>query len=129
MARVLVLNDDQTMLDLYEDALKELGHEPVAKHIVESGPQTVEEVAADALLVDLQRPDEEHYGLRIIEEIRAETRLRAFPIVLCTGAVEELRSVLPVLESLGVPVLRKPFEITELRSTLEAVMGEAAPNA
>jgi hypothetical protein len=45
------------------------------------------------------------------------------------GAIEELRSVLPLLESLRVPVLHKPFEITELRSMLEAVMGEAAPNA
>jgi CheY-like chemotaxis protein len=127
MARVLVLNDDQTMLDLYEDALRELGHEPVAKYIVESGPETVDEVAADALVVDLQRAGEDHYGLRIIEEVRAEPRLSAFPIVLCTGAVDQLPAVLPLLESLGVPVLRKPFQIKELSTVLETLMSEAAP--
>jgi DNA-binding NtrC family response regulator len=53
MARILVLNDDQTMLDVYEAALRQLGHEPVTKEIVDSGPETVREVAAEALVVDL----------------------------------------------------------------------------
>jgi CheY-like chemotaxis protein len=127
MARILVLNDDQTMLDVYAAALQELGYDPVTREIVESGPETVREVAADALLVDLQRPDEDHYGLRIIEQIRAEPELRAFPIVLSTGAVEELPEVLPLLESLHVPVLRKPFRIADLSTTLESVIGEGMP--
>jgi len=47
MTRVLVLNDDETMLDVYEAAMKELAHQPVTKVILESGPETVREVAAD----------------------------------------------------------------------------------
>ena len=127
MARVLVLNDDETMLDVYEAALKDLGHEPVTKVIVESGPETVREVAAEALVVDLQRPDENHYGLRIIEEIRGQPEFQAFPIVLCTGATEELVPVLPRLDSLRVPILRKPFKIEDLSSTLDTVISEASP--
>jgi CheY-like chemotaxis protein len=127
MARVLVLNDDETMLDMYAAALKELGHEPVTKLVLESGPETVREVAAEALVVDLQRPDDDHYGLRIIEELRAQPEWQAFPIVLCTGAVEELVPVLPKLDSLRVPILRKPFKIEDLSTTLETVITEATP--
>lgn len=129
MARILVLNDDQAMLDLYEAALKELGHEPVTREIVESGAETVREIAADALVVDLMRADEDDYGLRIIEQIRAEPELRGFPIVLCTGAGKDLVPMLRTLESLGVPVLRKPFPIAELGAALETVMRVAAPAA
>ena len=126
MARVLVLNDDQAMLDTYQPVLRELGHDPVAKPIAASGPETVREVGADVLVVDLQRPDEADYGLRIIDEIRAQPELNTFPIVLCTGAVEELVPLLPRLETLRIPVLRKPFEIAEFGTTLETVTDEAA---
>lgn len=97
----------------------------MTKEIVESGPETVREVDADALVIDLQRPEEDDYGVRIIEQIRAEPELRAFPIILCTGAADQLMPVLPKLDSWRVPVLRKPFQIAELSTTLETVMSDA----
>jgi CheY-like chemotaxis protein len=118
MARILVINDDDTILDLYEAVIRDLGHEAVTKATASSGPEIVHDVEADALIVDLQRPDEEEYGLRIIEELRAAPETQAFPIVLATGAGPELQPLLPKLESLEVEVLRKPFEIGELESVL-----------
>jgi CheY-like chemotaxis protein len=118
MARILVINDDDTILDTYEAVIRGLGHEAVTKATASSGPEVVRDVDADALIVDLQRPDEEEYGLRIIEELRAAPETRAFPIVLATGAGPELQPLLPKLESLEVEVLRKPFEIGELETVL-----------
>jgi CheY-like chemotaxis protein len=118
MARILVINDDDAILDTYEAVIRGLGHEPVTKSTASSGPEIVQDVAADALIVDLQRPEEEEYGLRIIEELRAEPRMQAFPIVLATGAGPELQPILPRLERLEVEVLRKPFEIEDLESVL-----------
>ncbi len=118
MARILVINDDDGILDTYEAVLRGLGHEPVTKEIASSGPEIIQDVNADALIVDLQRPDEEDYGLRIIEELRAAPETREFPIVLATGAGPELQPILPRLESLEVEVLRKPFDIGQLESVL-----------
>ena len=63
-----------------------MGHEPITKMTLASGPETVREVGADALLVDLQQPDEDAYGVRIIEELRSDPRTSHVPIILCTGA-------------------------------------------
>jgi CheY-like chemotaxis protein len=52
------------------------------------------DLGADALLVDLERPDEEEYGLRIIEELRSDPELVALPVILCTAAAEEVRPLL-----------------------------------
>ena len=101
MAVVLVVNDDNDTLDMYESVLIALGHEPVTKETVASGPETVRDVGADALVVDLQRPDEDEYGLRIIEDLRADEETRAIPIILCTGAVDAVESVRPRLDVLG----------------------------
>ncbi len=119
MARILVINDDDGILDTYEAVIRGMGHEVVAKATASSGPEIVQDVEADALIVDLQRPEEEQYGLRIIEELRAAAETRAFPIVLATGAGPELQPILSRLESLEVAVLRKPFEINELESALD----------
>lgn len=118
MARILVINDDDGILDTYEAVIRGQGHEPVTKATASSGPETIQDVDADALIVDLQRPDEEDYGLRIIEEVRAAPETRQFPIVLATGAGSELQPILPRLQSLKVEVLRKPFAMGQLESVL-----------
>ena len=122
MAVVLVVNDDNAMLDMYESMLMALGHEPITKETVASGPETVRDVGADALVVDLQRPNEDEYGLRIIEELRADEETRAIPIVLCTGAADALESLRPRLDALAVPIVVKPFSIGELEQTLRDVL-------
>jgi CheY-like chemotaxis protein len=122
MATVLVINDDDDILDTYESMLLSLGYEPVAKKIVSSGPETVRDVGAEALLVDLQRPDDDEYGIRLIEELRADRELRDFPIILCSGAPEAVQSLRPRLDALGVPVVLKPFTMDELEETLASAL-------
>lgn len=118
-----MINDDSDLLDAYESALLSLGHEPVTKVTMSSGPETVRDVGADALVVDLQRPDEDAYGLRIIEELRSDPQMRSFPVILCSGAVEAVRSLRPRLDELGVPIVVKPFSIQDLEETLTAALG------
>jgi CheY-like chemotaxis protein len=125
MAIVLVVNDDRTMLDLYEAVLTDLGHEPVTKMTVSSGPETVRDVGADALVVDLERPDEEAYGLRIIEELRCDPALGELPVILCTAAAQEVRPLLERLDGLGVAVVEKPFDVAELEQALRDALGDA----
>ena len=134
MAVVLVVNDDADMLDTYESLLLSMGHEPITKMTLASGPETVREVGADALLVDLQQPDEDAYGVRIIEELRSDPRTSGLPIILCTGAPEAVRPLVSRLDQLGVPVVIKPFELTELEETLKSALkgptaASAAPDA
>jgi CheY-like chemotaxis protein len=122
MAVVLVVNDDNDMLDMYESMLTTLGHQPITKETLASGPETVRDVGADVLVVDLQRPSEDEYGLRIIEDLRADEETRAIPIVLCTGAVDTVESLRPRLDALAVPIVVKPFTIDELEQTLSNVL-------
>ena len=75
MAVVLVVNDDRDMLDMYESVLQAMGHQPITKVAIHVGPETVREVGADALLVDLEAPEEAEFGLRLIQEVRQDPEL------------------------------------------------------
>jgi CheY-like chemotaxis protein len=122
MARILVINDDEQVLDVYEDALREMGHEPLTTTIDESGPETVRRASAEALIVDLQRPGEDRHGLRLIEEVRAAPELRTLPIVLASGAIPELRALSSRLQALGIQMLAKPFDIADLEGAVRAAI-------
>jgi CheY-like chemotaxis protein len=126
MARVLVINDDESILKVYEDLLRELGHEVVPRLSAESGPEAVNEVRADALIVDLQRPDEAEYGLRIIEELRQDPATQGFPIVLATGATQLPEAVR--LQMLDVRIVRKPFAIEDIDSALGESLRASSPD-
>ena len=124
MAVVLVVNDDADMLDTYESLLISMGHQPVTKMVVSSGPETVRDVGADALVVDLQQPDENEFGVRIIREVRADPRTSNVPIILCTGASEAVRPLIPQLDALGVPIVIKPFAFEDLEKALRDALKE-----
>ena len=130
MAVVLVINDDKDLLETYQEVIRQMGHEPVTRLAAESGPQTIRQANAQALVVDLERPDESDYGLRIVEEIRSDPELVAIPIIVCTGAAEShLRPVRGRLNALGVPILPKPFALHEFEAALDRPLGGTAwPN-
>ena len=124
MAVVLVINDDRDLLETYQDVIRQMGHEPVAKLSAESGAQTVRETRAEALIVDLERPEETDFGLRVVEQVRADPELRALPIIVCTAASgPHLRPVRGRLSELSVPVLPKPFTLEEFEAALENMLG------
>jgi two-component system sensor histidine kinase ChiS len=122
MAVVLVVDDDRDMLQMYEAALEAMGHEPITKMTVEAGPETVRQVGADALLVDLQAPDEDEFGLRVIHEVREDPELRELPIILATGAADGIDSLRERLKPLNVPVLIKPFPLAGLEKHIQAIL-------
>jgi DNA-binding response OmpR family regulator len=126
MAIVLVINDDRDMLDVYESVLRSMGHQPVTKVMVESGPDTIRDLGAEALIVDLQQPDEALFGLRVIEEVRRDPELSRLPVILCTAAPEAIRTLRPRLDALDVPVVAKPFALEALEATLETVLRRAS---
>jgi CheY-like chemotaxis protein len=126
MAVVMVVNDDRDMLDMYEALIRQIGHEVVTETIVESAPEAVRAVKADALVVDQRRPDDREYGNRLIEDVRADPDVSNIPIILCTGAVEQIGPLMPRLESLQVPVLPKPFHADQLEQVLAEALGQAS---
>ena len=95
MAVVLVINDDQDMLSLYDAVIRDMGHRPVTKVEVGSAVEVVREVGADALIVDLQSPTDAEAGIRIIREVRMDAGVSHLPVILCTGAAHGRDAVAP----------------------------------
>jgi len=122
MALVLVVNDDRDMLDIYGAVIEEMGHKPVLRVELDPDPEVVVATGADAVVIDLQGEEDRLAGLRAIEALRADPATKDLPIVLATGARQEVRPLVKRLQRLDVPVLLKPFAIDQLRDVLGRVL-------
>jgi len=120
--RVLVVDDEEPLLRVSEEALLQLGYRP---HAFTSGRAALEAFAMEPGRFDIVLTDERMPGMTgsaLIAEIR---RLRAdIPVMLMSGFFGEL-STRPPSESSKVDVLRKPFTRSELANGMAAVRKKA----
>ena len=123
--RVVVVNDDQGVLDMYRDLLRELDYEPVA--LATTGIQS-EQIRAhdpDAVILDLQVGEEGEYGIATAVQLRSDARLANIPIVVCTANAEALDGARRQLRDLGVPMLLKPVSIETIDEVLSSPVRQA----
>lgn len=115
MARLLLLEDDQSLIDGLVYALTKEGFAlDVAMTVREARAQLATQ-AYDLLLLDQTLPDGS--GLALCEEVRAGGN--AVPIIFLTAMDEEIQ-VIRALDAGGDDYITKPFKLGELCSRIRA---------
>lgn len=115
MARLLLLEDDQSLIDGMVYALTKEGFAlDVAMTVREARAQLAVQ-AYDLLLLDQMLPDGS--GLALCEEVRAGGN--AVPIIFLTAMDEEIQ-VIRALDAGGDDYITKPFKLGELCSRIRA---------
>ena len=115
MARLLLLEDDQILIDGLVYALNQEGFAlDVAMTVREARAQLAAQ-AYDLLLLDQTLPDGS--GLALCEEVRAGGS--AVPIIFLTAMDEEIQ-VIRALDAGGDDYITKPFKLGELCSRIRA---------
>jgi CheY-like chemotaxis protein len=116
--RVVVVNDDQAILDLYRDLLSELDYDPVGLATTGIESEKIRAHDPDAVILDLQVGEEGEYGIAMAIQLRSDARLANIPIVVCTGNADALAEARKRLRDFDVPTLLKPVSI----ETIEVVL-------
>ena len=114
-ARILVCDDDPDILGFVGTALRESGCTVFEADTPLAALQIIEtELTFDLLLVDYAMP--EMNGMAVIN--RARTCQRGLKVLLMSGHADILNGA----GASGVPVLAKPFKLTELRRRIAEVL-------
>ncbi len=123
-ARILVIDDDETILDLLKDTLSDY-HIATAHDSLE-GVELMMSEKFDLMIIDLGMPVLD--GVELIEKIRANSPFDKIPI-LVLSAYPELRTRLRGSDVQAV--MAKPFSVDQLQRTVARIIqGEPgrAPN-
>ena len=121
MARILLVDDNVDILETTADLLRLQGHDVYTSSSAEGVLDTLRHHPPDLLLQDCQMPGLDVGGL--IHSIRAESSLRALPVLLFTASIEADA----FWQSLGADgLVRKPFEAESLRHEIQATLDHSA---
>lgn len=112
-ARILVVNDTQEILELFQALLEEEGYEVFLYSFAPRDLAEVQRVKPDLVILDLVFGAEKQ-GWQLLDKIRMNRETAKLPIVICTAAHNEARQNEGYLKAMGVAVVLKPFNIDEL---------------
>ena len=118
LARILVVDDDPSILTLVAEALVDEGYDVAMARNGADALMRLAEVVPAVLVTDLMMPIMD--GPTLVRACRAEATTAALPIVVMSAA---LSAVLGNLARLGVQeMLEKPFDIHTLVTAVDRLV-------
>lgn len=126
--RVLVVNDTQEILELFEVILDGMGLETVLMSYAPRELDRIRQVAPDLIILDFLMGDRELLGWQLLQKLKMDRRTDSIPIVVCTGAVRAAHEQQGYLTEQGVTVVLKPFNVDQLEEAVRAAL-EMPPTA
>ena len=117
--KVLVIEDEPLIRDIYAEFLELLGHEADVAVDGREGLQRFDPLVHKVVVTDFLMPG--LTGLEIAEAIRA--RSRTTPVVLISGSAEQPDETRAA--QAGLRFLRKPVSFAQFKATLAALVEPA----
>ncbi len=117
--RLLVVDDEQSILDLLRRRLEALGCEVTVLSGGSAVVATVREKPPDLILLDVMMPDID--GFTVCQTLKQDPQTRDIPVVLMTARTE-VDSRIKGLEIGAHDYVTKPFETAELLARVRAAL-------
>jgi DNA-binding response OmpR family regulator len=127
---ILVINDDQEILTLFEEILREAGYQVLLYSAAIRDLSEIERLAPDLIIIDYLIGREDS-GWQLLQKLKLRRATAGIPIVVCTAATKLLLETSGYLLSKRVVALPKPFDIDELLAAIERALslGDSVPEA
>src|SRR5438874_4208800 len=111
---IMVVNDTQEILELFREILeKEAGYKAVLTSFEPQMLERVKEIRPDLIISD-HVFGEEKIGWQFIQRLKMDRDTANIPVIVCSGAIKELKEMEGYLTQKNIGVLYKPFDIDEL---------------
>ena len=120
-ARILVIDDERAVRELISDALAIEGHDV---HTAENGKEALDLIGQhryDLVFCDLRMPEMD--GQQLYEEVQRDYPQVLKRIVFVTAQAHS-SDYGPFLRTTGIPVIEKPFTLSQLRQAVSKMVGQ-----
>ena len=119
MALIYIVEDDVSIREIEEVALKSAGHEVLTFENAASFYEQLSKISPDLVLLDVMLPDEN--GNEIIHKLRNSERTKKLPVIMVTAKTSEMDLVRGI-ENGADDYIKKPFSVMELISRVKALL-------
>jgi DNA-binding NtrC family response regulator len=119
MAKVVIIDDEASILDLMTKVCRSMGHEVLGSQTGIAGLSAIRESKPELLIVDLRIGDID--GLDIIQQCRSSSPETSIIMVTGHGSVE---TAVEAMRLGAYDYLTKPFDLADLKRTIEQALGK-----
>lgn len=119
MARVLVIDDTPSELELFSQLLKEQGHFVIAADNGADGIALCIDELPDAVLIDVAMP--EINGFQVARQLTHNSKTRHIPVIIVSRSLQEADEIWAIKQG-ARGVLEKPVTHQKLSKTLENIL-------
>ena len=124
MARVLLIDDDQSNLDFMRQVMRIDGHELAWAADGEQGLALVRQFRPELIICDVVMP---HLGgYAVLETVRADPQFAGVPVLLFSAAMSEDARAIGLRRG-ATEVLAKPFDLEQLRAAIRRCLAQERP--
>jgi two-component system NtrC family sensor kinase len=120
-ARILVIDDERAVRDLISDALSIEGHEVLTAENGKQGLDLIARYRFDLVCCDLRMPEMD--GRALYEEVQRDHPQVLKRIVFVTAQANS-PDYGPFLRETRIPVIEKPFTLSQLRQAVGKMVGQ-----
>lgn len=121
MPRILSVEDDVDLQQVYAYAFKKQGWETVYAYDGKDGLEKAIRLKPDLLLLDMMLPGLN--GVEVIERLKAREDTRSIPVIVMTAYPSDAHFLESAVRALGaVEYLAKPVRIDELVKTIARLL-------
>lgn len=122
--RVLVVNDTQEILELFQDILEGMGLEVILMSYAPRELDRIRKVEPDLIILDFLMGEREMLGWQLLQKLKMDRGLDSIPIVACTAAVKAVQEQQGYLTEQGVLVVLKPFNVDQLEEAVRSALSQ-----
>src|SRR5262249_39677889 len=126
--RILVINDTQNILELFRLFFEGEGYEVVLSGTPLQKVTEIEQLHPDLIVLDLIFRQEKT-GWQMLQMLRMSRTTVHIPIVICTAALQDVQEQEGYLNSQGIRVVYKPFDLDVLLDTVKTALENASQSS
>ena len=124
MALIYIVEDDESIREIEEFALKNSGHKVLGFPDAKRFYKQIADVIPDLVLLDIMLPDEN--GNEIIKKLRRSPYTKKLPVIMVTAKTADI-DLVKGLEDGADDYIKKPFSVMELISRVKALLRRTEP--
>jgi CheY-like chemotaxis protein len=125
MARIVVVDNDSTFVYMVEELLDDEGWEVATCLEGETAVECIKRERPELVILDI-RMETSDSGWVVLADLRSDPTTRDIQVLICSAAVDDLRTRQEWLQDAGVSVLPKPFDIDDLLQQVRRLLGESS---
>jgi CheY-like chemotaxis protein len=123
---ILVIEDDQSSLELVATVLEQIGHEVVAARSAEEAASLLRDLRPALVIVDIRLPGQD--GLALTRQLKADPRTASIPVVALTAHARSVDRD-AALEAGCSAWMTKPLDTRLLARTVFGLLNQKSVSA